>query len=356
MPEPLSFARGPWWRCSAYEIRDGYIRPGEGAEIEEYDPWELWARDQEAKAPVRSPYHDLLDVSACFDLEEGLRTEGKWIDRIELNDEANLLRWCTRYGLLGVLHCEAVFTYFYPRWTAAPPQGGRGLHYVPSQLGLLRQAGDWEWDEIHYDVPREDPSLEGAAVDMTKLTADERAEIYVGSAIVDRGLHLRYARRWGQESVAHAWGRFFPNIGDQSRRDTAEYPEINTPAFWASYSERIEDFAAAAILLTDTILKEFGGEDLWSHTLEHFLSPLGLRADPTADGFRQMSVVSPSLVSTLALMAMLDLTRAQRLHSCPICNTYFSSATPRARYCSVRCRQTAQKRAYRQRVQRQPAR
>ena len=31
--------QGEWWRHSLYEIRDGCIRPAEGADLEWYDPW-----------------------------------------------------------------------------------------------------------------------------------------------------------------------------------------------------------------------------------------------------------------------------------------------------------------------------
>ena len=40
MAEVLDVSLGKWWRFSAYEIREGFIRPAPGAKLTVYDPWE----------------------------------------------------------------------------------------------------------------------------------------------------------------------------------------------------------------------------------------------------------------------------------------------------------------------------
>jgi len=56
---------------------------------------------------------------------------------------------------------------------------------------------------------------------------------------------------------------------------------------------------------------------------------------------------SMSLLGSFAMMALLDLTEGRRIHECPVDKRMFVADAWQVRYCSPRCRHTAQKRAYR---------
>ena len=64
------------------------------------------------------------------------------------------------------------------------------------------------------------------------------------------------------------------------------------------------------------------------------------------DGFMQRWG-SPSLFTSLVLRALQDVTSAKRPLICLTCRRLFVSSAHQARYCSVRCRHTMNKRTYR---------
>lgn len=57
-----------------------------------------------------------------------------------------------------------------------------------------------------------------------------------------------------------------------------------------------------------------------------------------------------SLLGCFAMMALQDLTQQRKVLSCEKCNRLFVTEAYQARYCSDRCRHTAQKRRYRQKL------
>jgi hypothetical protein len=57
--------------------------------------------------------------------------------------------------------------------------------------------------------------------------------------------------------------------------------------------------------------------------------------------------ISPGLLSSYALMFLLDQVENRRALRCEVCVRYFVSDERRALYCSPRCRHTAQSRRYR---------
>ena len=68
-----------------------------------------------------------------------------------------------------------------------------------------------------------------------------------------------------------------------------------------------------------------------------------------SDGVLRQEWLSTSLLGTLAMMALLDLTEQRRILTCETCGGVFVTKAYQARYCSDRCRFTAQKRRHRAR-------
>jgi hypothetical protein len=83
------------------------------------------------------------------------------------------------------------------------------------------------------------------------------------------------------------------------------------------------------------------------HTL---LAPVQPSLTVGSDAQYRQTWRTRSLLSSFALMALLDLTEQRRVLTCRTCGRVFVSGAYQARYCSERCRATAQKRAYRARA------
>ncbi len=60
-----------------------------------------------------------------------------------------------------------------------------------------------------------------------------------------------------------------------------------------------------------------------------------------------------SLLASMDMMIHRDLVRGARAYVCKNCGTPFTSASPKAGYCSLTCRNSAQKRRQRERWQAQ---
>jgi hypothetical protein len=84
-------------------------------------------------------------------------------------------------------------------------------------------------------------------------------------------------------------------------------------------------------------------------TLRRLLAPIApdLEPDPAAAGRFRARWSSPSLQSTLALMAYVDLTGGSRIDACPVCGNIFVAHRTDHAYCSSRCKATARKRRQR---------
>src|SRR6267142_2242056 len=92
---------GRWWRFTKYEIRDGYIRPAPGAELQPADPWVAYRDSRQGGTRQAPPYESLLGVLRNLSFQVSKTAEET--ERVELTPEGSraLLGWCETYGLLG---------------------------------------------------------------------------------------------------------------------------------------------------------------------------------------------------------------------------------------------------------------
>jgi hypothetical protein len=332
-------------------VTNGYIGPAPRAELVPYDPWAGFGDDLPNRAAVRRLYHAFVDMAgAALEYQEA---ELPVRDRVEVVDVEAVLRWCNAHGLLGVLHVQALATYFHPVWAKLP----ESLVCVPSQMALVQTAGDWAWHETHFDVRREAPDLDGHPVDFDGLSVEERSRVAPGTATFHDPFTFQQAREWSHRTISASWGRFFQDPNGHPARDEGPYPELNAPEFWSVYREPLEDFATAAHAVAVAMRLGPVVEPGHGLPLTRYTDPVRLVANVPTPSFEGstgnlpqdsgLMFRSPALVSSLALMAMLDFGQGLRLLECLACGRSFSSDVKTARYCSVRCRQRAQKRAHR---------
>ncbi len=51
-----------WWRFSEYELRDGYLRPAQGAKLESYSPWDIYRDSRETAVRAQTPRYQQLSA------------------------------------------------------------------------------------------------------------------------------------------------------------------------------------------------------------------------------------------------------------------------------------------------------
>jgi len=199
-----------------YEIRDGCIRPAEGADLEWYDPWPDFQRTRaqtvgQAPGAAQPAYQSLLKLVHQLEYLPGQKRHPYGLTP---KSQTLILEWCQQHGLLGVL---------LSRWEAISlaPQ-----HY---------EKGD-RW------VQRKYVRGFGQVIQFQETTGDVKD----GTATVL--IHGLNDLKLKEEPPGETWSRFFPHI-EHSKRDTFSYPQPYTLEFCQRYGEPLFDFCKAAKLL-----------------------------------------------------------------------------------------------------------
>ena len=333
----LDVAVGRWWRWTHYEIRDGYIRPGSGACLITYDPWDKWlstrppAKSSNQRRSGETPYQSLLRLLGELQYrrpgDEPLDFKPAEVDLMLApfteDSEAKLLEWCARYGLLGLLLHRTVQVTLAPRI---------GVQIQYTKIG----AG---WITTERPVTRKQPfSIPGAILQPLR-----------GAGPV-------------AESLSTTWSRFFRDV-PHDQRETFSYPEPFTKKFWEQYAEPVADFLSGMHALRELhqAVRLFQDRSAKTRRLRKLRAAIGsphLAAEGLTAGVGlalewnrarhlQLKWVGSSLLASLAVMMLEDLTYGRALQ-CPGCGRPFVSGAYQARFCSERCRWAVQKREYRQ--------
>lgn len=350
-------ALGRWWRYERYEVRDGFVRPAPGARGAPYDPWTdyLAARSGWGGGGGKAPYESLLELTWSFRL---LPPRGGERARLAPESEVAVATWCGEHGLLGLLPHQYEVAFLAPRWgEAAPGLASVAGPVVPVRRSYTWEATGWQPDDEQWWRTKT-PALEQEPKQVGQLVPEELWPEHWGRPTA---LGRSFGRgAWGMLPLGSAWGRYFPNVPSPDR-DTWTYPQPLSEAFWAAYAEPIDEFVEVAALFSDTLLGldddlgqgeqalDFVGRQFAAgrafYSLVAGVHPALVSSD---DGYVR-AWRTKSLLSSFAMMVYLDLTNGKRVIRCEVCDKPFVSGAYQARYCSDRCRNTALKRAYRQR-------
>jgi hypothetical protein len=338
MPKAIPFETGSWWRFSRYAISSGgVIRPAKGATLERYDPWRSYYELKGKRDRREPPYQSLLRLCAA------LYPAGVWHSPYPVAKEREQLvvDWCNRNGLLGIL---LEYTYLVNLHPAHRPKRTGKEHEI--ELSYVRRGagfgfGDHTGRLISKKIAEPYVILENFA---------ECADLSAGFPPFDIVV----------EPLSKTWHRFFPGVL-ASRINTYRYPFPHSDDFWRHYGEPLEFFLEfvrlfyeAAHNLNGRVERAPESENTWKRDIAvSRLSSLTERVSAflhcEEDGsFRQRWAAS-SLLSTYAMMLHLDMLGGRRLIHCRKCNMPFLSDAYQAEYCSRTCRNTVQKRRYRER-------
>lgn len=403
----MAKARGPysgkWWRHESYEIRAGYIVPSDDAECCAYDPWELHHVARTPGTDLRSPAAQLLRIAGKLNFEQRAQSGGGTTFVIEGEEE--LLDFCSRYGLLGILPHEAVSV------TPAPPAmyAARSHELIVANPTWHRVGGTWTgFPAIERYTEEDAPGLAERLIDegillehvaddplfggfgpfgdvdvdpdslatkgwpvsffIEEVTHETRGDGVPPALLIDtpKGwpegwappgvMRLAAADErdifrpdrgmphagWMHEPITRTWTSYFPSI-PPTQDENYIFPRPLSRQFWQVYAEPVESFIRTARLL------EMGTDDF---SLLNRLTPTaGVALTEGDEGLREEWTFS-SLISALAMMIMDDLTGPMRLRRCERCHAPYFSKAREAKYCSDTCRSTAAMKRWREKKRR----
>jgi hypothetical protein len=168
-----------------------------------------------------------------------------------------------------------------------------------------------------------------------------------------------------EEDLDQTCARYLPGVAavDYPKPALAEVDDEQAlRSFWERYAEPLDDFVRAASALREALgglrearpLSEMTPQQLQDlsrgiSTLHALIFPVRAAVGVLEDGSRREQWISPSLLSSLAKMVHQDVTGGKRPLACAACGRTFVANAYQAKYCSPRCRNTAQKREYRRR-------
>ena len=304
-PTSSDLLGGRWWRWTAYEVGDGIIRRAPTAKLEVYDSWADY--QPAGRRSGGAPYQSLLTLIG--------RTDERDLTR-------RLAEWCSEHGLLGVLP-HSVVQIVLPR--------GR----VPAGLDRprreLHRAGPVVYTRFHWGW---------------RWYIASRAGLPAGVVVhgVGRGV-------WAHMPLKFL-SRFFPTVPARER-GRYPYPPPFTEAFWRLYAERVEDFLHAARTLRDALDDIKARRDRERRrrgidALNALVAPIGPALAPDLSQRWR----SPSLLTSFAMMALLDFVGRPTVLACQACGTPFVPRGYQSAFCTPTCRRRIEQQRRRDRQRR----
>ena len=341
MVQRIDLSEADWWRFRAYEVRDGYILPAPGADLQKYSPRDYYRGAENSKHP-QPPYLQLFEVLRRLGL--GTARYGESLPKFFPLDAAGqqaLLSWCSMYGLLGILLHQVHVVHLAPVWNCVRPDA------VIDFPRYTRLADQWSGGaEARWSQMPNDPSTKkGDPLPEQHWPPGWRPNVVLRE--------LRTATVIKQEPLTETWACFFPSVPTE-HVETHPYPRPLTPEFWKIYAEPITDFIWAALFLKFAIegLSE-RSETNWflqweaRSALNTLIAPVTRQIVAAPNRQLQERWICPSLLASLAEMALQDLRRGVSLLRCLQCGKPFLTDAYQTLYCSERCRWRRQKQTQR---------
>ena len=353
--EPFDLMAGRWWRFDHYEIRDGYIRPAPGAELKEYDPWAVYRAGRAQGNGAKVPYLSLLE------LLDNKPTGEQRLYTLSPESEASVLSWCREFGLLGVLLQRTLSIVLAPRLERdvadADQDGLQNPTLVPTLRRYIRTNEGWQ-ELSSFILGKGGHLIEGEAEREGELVSDDDVpKGWPKPSVLIQKLHNNI---WVEEQFSETWSRFFPEMPN-GNWENYSYPIPTSEEFWKLYAEPVDEFLAGVHTLSwafdglshNNPIATASEKDEQSSRrgikiLNALVAPVSTKIIRLEDGSSfEQRWVAPSLLSLFAMMLLQDLTEKKRVLRCPVCGKRFLSDAYQARFCSDKCRYTAQKRRFR---------
>jgi len=351
MRQRLEFWSSKWWRFSRYEIHDGAIRPAGNGSLEQYDPWDLYrisGLDAETPSPYISLVQLLLSLGALVEdtvLDFGVTVSAwKLAKRLEdgsltPSDQDEILRWCSRFGLLGILP-HAALSIEMPLTHAVRDENWHkcetGFRTVP--MKHARTNGEWVvgLQELTESKLRERvPSvfLRSSLFDPGEDFAGRMPAMRIPDFIALSKIQIGPFEAF---PVATLLPMFFPEFIAEGNDFVCPLPL--SPEFWRIYSERVDDFLNCAVTFLNAV-EPISSRRAWADLakLQDLLEPTGTALSFDSEQHIQEQWVCPSLLSAFARMALQDMSSGMRILRCDCCGGPFATSAYQARFCTTKC-------------------
>ena len=331
---------GSWWRCSGYEIREGYLRPARHASLETYDPWiENERLRQGGEQTAHESLANLLGrlfAGSPFSLET-MSSMMAMAPQSKLSPSAEeaIVGWTKRFGLLGIGLDGHLAVTLPAVWSRDPARRYPGMYCATSTSH--RTATGWVTEvELHEAVPQHAKELQRVPSDQIPKAARR----HVPSVTLASGAHGNFGSDWAT---------FFPDL-DPEHEAFPYPPHARDDRFWKSYAEPVDRWLRTAWSLW-YLLSRRGApspEDLTCWNQE--LLSCGQRLVVDDHGGTSLAPCAPSLSSALALMAIRDVATGE-IHRCtaPSCTALFFAKRSDRVFCSDLCRNRKTQQDYRDR-------
>ena len=235
-------------------------------------------------------------------------------------EETRIVEWCRAFGLLGLL-TESLIEVWLRQST------GDDLLSATERGYEHHQRGPRGWNSGFWvgSLP-------------TRISRPKGILLQAGKLV--------------EASLGDIAGAYFPSV-PKSHRASFRMPTPLSDKFWKMYCEPVNSFVlkakefsfaveAVARLCDDPEVARRGMERL--NRLTAHVRPLLVRDRKVRWG---QTWVAPSLLSTFAMMAMLDQLKGRRTISCMRCGMVITTSNPTTRYCGDSCRWAGQKRSQR---------
>ncbi len=340
MPRPRKLQKsfevqGKWARWTQYELvfnTPPAIFKAHTAKLQVYDPWKAFRENEGSRLKEPQPYVRLLNLAKQVRQHPGRELE-------------LALAWCNENGLLGILPAFADRLLFPP----LIEESESGLGYRAVQVRYLRSGGNWRTESVEcpWTRNRKDAVRDGHELD-TLLPAPR--VFGIRESYTKRNVSAQFFPLTGEIEA-----KFIPSGSPDAGSVFPSVPRPGSRAFLDVYGEPAWEITQWALAFERTVTEVSNGHGIREGTQRSlgFLADLASAASPTFSltkkGRLQEVRVSAGLLASFALMALWDLEDGRRVHPCKNCGNYLVSKDPRAGYCSVKCRNTAQSRRYRTR-------
>lgn len=349
--------RGSWKRFTRYDLLNSVIVPADGSDLTEYDPWTDYRSNAGKYRTVQQPYVPLLNL-----YERLKECESRGIRPFRLasrffrggpvrgpQNEADelIVGWCNEHGLLGLIPVlsNSIF-----QAAAIRPAKSESSRFVVKRQHF-RDGGAWMTRSSKETVHGSDPDC---ADEGGRLSADEWPK---PSVTWFNWLSHAYEER----PLEFIRDYFLPTPFGSRREENFRPPCPNSTGFWTRYGEPVAEFVRWSRIFAEAVqfasYESAGSDEETSRSVNESywaLNGLAQSASPAFHFNSRRNVVSEERVSagllaSYALMFLWDRAEGRRALKCETCTARFVSDEQRARYCSPRCRNTAQSRRYRAR-------
>ncbi len=336
---------GKSFRTSAYCLEDGFIKPLESSEVVEFDLWSAYAANSRSGWTIEVPYREALELGRSLRVVPPKWPEdGTYALVLLPAQSAEVLKFCSRFGLLGLLPTQA------ERITLRATTAQQGMPAVEYRKNL----GSW----IPAYASPNCPGVE--AIEWAETTWDSQGKFSgAGREFTLPGDFMPDLKCWHfeEESLATMAQCFFPQVPLQEV-ERFHYPKPGAAAFFGVYCEPVYLFVMmlSRFLASVEMLSGPGGEqasdaDAKWRALD-FLQQLASQDHsflvPQNDGINvERHHHTPGLIAALAAMFLRDWERGRRVVYCETCGTVFVTEDSRAKYCTETCRKTMLMRRYR---------